>query len=113
MTANSFKLAHKPLEFDPKRTNERLLYGFDFRNLMLLGEHIISGSWAVVSVRPAGIDTAGMLFGSPVFSGTQCTQMIQAGTHQTLYSAICTIQTNFGQTISENSLLPVTDSHYL
>lgn len=113
MSANSFRLVDKPLEFDPKRTNERLLYGFDFKNIMITGEYIVSGSWAVLSVRPAGLDTAGMLFGSTQFSGTQCTQMIQAGVHNVLYSAICTVSTNFGQIISENSLLPVTDSPYI
>lgn len=112
MSSQTYILADKPLAFDPKRTNEKLIFGFDFRNIMATGEYIVSGSWSVLAVRPTTASTSGMITGSTFFSGTQCTQMVQGGEDGALYSVICTIDTILGQKIAENALLQVTNSAY-
>ena len=112
MSSQTYILADKPLTFDPKRTNERLIHGFDFKQVMASNETIVSGSWAVFAVRPTTASTSGMVVGSAVFSGTRCTQMIGGGDNGALYSVVCTVDTDLGQQISENALLLVTDSAY-
>ena len=105
-------LQEQPLSFSPKRTGERLTYGFDFKNIIGSGEGIVSTIWEIEAVRPPGASITGMIVGSPTFNPTQTFQTIKSGTHGALYSVIAQITTNLGHVMEENALLLVTDSAY-
>ena len=105
-------LMDEPLSFSNKRTNEALIYGFDFRNILGSGESITSTGWSITAIKPAGASIAGMMFGTPTISGTKTFQQIRSGQDNSLYSVVAQITTNLANVLEENALLPVSNSAY-
>ena len=94
------------LAFSPKRIAEKLNYAFDFVNLLVSGESIVSSMWYIAPVRPttAPLPT-NMIVGSVSISGTQVFQQIQSGTEGVLYNVVAQITTSLGNIIEQDALL--------
>lgn len=110
----AFELQVGPLSFSPKRTNERLVYAFDFKNVLATGEIIASGVWNAYAVNPTTASVFNMIVGSPtIMSGSIIMQQVQGGTGDCLYELVCRVYTTSNNIIEENALLKVTDSAYV
>lgn len=99
------------LSFSPKRTDEKLTYAFDFRNVLNSGESINSSVWTISVVRPLTTPApTDMLVGSATIIGTQVFQQIRNGVDGVLYNVVAQITTNLSNIIDENALLQISNS---
>lgn len=95
-------------DFDAKRPDEVEAFAFDFRRRLREGEVITDATVCVVAEGDTTETAIGMMLsGTATISGSVVTQLVQGGDAGSVYTLICTAQTDAGQTLVEMRDLPV------
>ena len=87
------------MNFSSKRTGETEIFTIDFVNLLMQGELIDSATFAVQVVKGIDANASAMLNSLPAILGSKVSVMITGGLAGVSYVPLCTVVTNFGQTL--------------
>lgn len=87
------------MNFSSKRTGETEIFTIDFANLLMDGELITSASFAVQVVSGIDANSSSMLNSLAAILGSKVSVMITGGLAGVSYVPLCTVVTNFGQTL--------------
>jgi hypothetical protein len=95
-------------DFSPKTPNEKLLYGFNFQDLLASGESINAATFTMFVDDGTDPNPSAMLSGGPVLNMSPIVRhLVVGGVSGVTYALVCLVETTKGQHIETTALLKV------